>query len=378
MNRLKLFFGIIPLLLTGILAPEIQIPIKKVMANLNVSPQEDGPYVLYKNDKVFVSYVFEKDGAKNTKTDSVALGERNKLSLTVATDIPGKTFAVRLKDKLQNEKSDFRRVSKQLVISDIEGSFGAFRKLLQGNHIIDENFNWTFGDGHLVLTGDFFDRGDRVTEVLWLIYSLEDKAKAAGGYVHFVLGNHEIMNLNGDLRYVHPKYILNASLLNENYMTLYSEQSELGRWLRTKNVIQKVGDVLYVHGGVSAIMNTMELPVAKVNELVRPFYADTSYIYPDAVIDLLYSDLGPFWYRGYYTGSIKATQQTIDSTLLQYRARFIATGHTIIADTISTLFDKKVFNTDVQHYKGHSEALYIEKGKFYRTTVLGEKFLIRE
>jgi len=378
MNRLKLFFGIIPLLLTGILAPEIQIPIKKVMANLNVSPQEDGPYVLYKNDKVFVSYVFEKDGAKNTKTDSVALGERNKLSLTVATDIPGKTFAVRLKDKLQNEKSDFRRVSKQLVISDIEGSFGAFRKLLQGNHIIDENFNWTFGDGHLVLTGDFFDRGDRVTEVLWLIYSLEDKAKAAGGYVHFVLGNHEIMNLNGDLRYVHPKYILNASLLNENYMTLYSEQSELGRWLRTKNVIQKVGDVLYVHGGVSAIMNTMELPVAKVNELVRPFYADTSYIYPDAVIDLLYSDLGPFWYRGYYTGSIKATQQTIDSTLLQFRARFIATGHTIIADTISTLFDKKVFNTDVQHYKGHSEALYIEKGKFYRTTVLGEKFLIRE
>lgn len=378
MNRLKLFFGIIPLLLTGILAPEIQIPIKKTMANLNVYPQEDGPYVLYKNDKVFVSYVFEKDGAKNTKTDSVALGERNKLSLTVATDIPGKTFAVRLKDKLQNEKSDFRRVSKQLVISDIEGSFGAFRKLLQGNHVIDENFNWTFGDGHLVLTGDFFDRGDRVTEVLWLIYSLEDKAKAAGGYVHFVLGNHEIMNLNGDLRYVHPKYILNASLLNENYMTLYSEQSELGRWLRTKNVIQKVGDVLYVHGGVSPIMNTMELPAAKVNELVRPFYADTSYIYPDAIVDLLYSDLGPFWYRGYYTGAIKATQQTIDSTLLQYRARYIATGHTIIADTISTLFEKKVFNTDVQHYKGHSEALYIEKGKFYRTTVLGEKFLIRE
>ncbi|MBL7724132.1 MAG: metallophosphoesterase [Chitinophagaceae bacterium] len=378
MNRIKLVFGIIPLLVTGILAPEIQVPIKKAMTNLNASPQEDGPYVLYKNDKVFVSYVFEKGGIKTTKTDSVVLAERNKLTLTVATDIPGKIFTVRLKDKLQNEKSDFRRVSRQLVISDIEGSFGAFRKLLQGNHVIDENFNWTFGDGHLVLTGDFFDRGDRVTEVLWLIYSLEDKAKAAGGYVHFVLGNHEIMNLNGDLRYVHPKYIYHASLLNENYMTLYSDQSELGRWLRTKNVLQKVGDVLYVHGGVSAIMNTMELPVAKVNELVRPFYADTSYVYPNAVVDLLYSDLGPFWYRGYYTGSIKATQQTIDSTLLQYRARYIATGHTIIADTISTLFDKKVFNTDVQHYKGHSEALYIEKGKFYRTSVLGEKFLIRE
>lgn len=378
MNTIKLVFGIIPLVFTGIMVAEMQVPIKKAMTNLNASPQEDGPYVLYKNDKVFVSYVFEKGGIKTTKTDSVVLAERSKLSLTVATDIPGKIFTVRLKDKLQNEKSDFRKAGRQLAISDIEGSFSAFRKLLQGNRVIDENYNWIFGDGHLVLTGDFFDRGDRVTEVLWLIYSLEDKAKAAGGYVHFVLGNHEIMNLNGDLRYVHPKYFHHASLLNENYMTLYGEQSELGRWLRTKNVIQKVGDVLYVHGGVSAIMNTMELPVAKVNELVRPFYADTSYVYPNAVVDLLYSDLGPFWYRGYYTGSIKATQQTIDSTLHQYRARYIATGHTIIADTISTLFDKKVFNTDVQHYKGHSEALYIEKGKFYRTTVLGEKFLIRE
>lgn len=378
MNTIKLVFGIIPLLFTGIMVAEMQVPIKKAMTNLNASPQEDGPYVLYKNDKVFVSYVFEKGGIKTTKTDSVVLAERSKLSLTVATDIPGKIFTVRLKDKLQNEKSDFRKAGRQLAISDIEGSFSAFRKLLQGNRVIDENYNWIFGDGHLVLTGDFFDRGDRVTEVLWLIYSLEDKAKAAGGYVHFVLGNHEIMNLNGDLRYVHPKYFHHASLLNENYMSLYGEQSELGRWLRTKNVIQKVGDVLYVHGGVSAIMNTMELPVAKVNELVRPFYADTSYVYPNAVVDLLYSDLGPFWYRGYYTGSIKATQQTIDSTLHQYRARYIATGHTIIADTISTLFDKKVFNTDVQHYKGHSEALYIEKGKFYRTTVLGEKFLIRE
>ena len=63
------------------------------------------------------------------------------------------------------------------VVSDIEGEFKAFRQLLQGNNIIDENFNWTFGNGHLVLTGDFVDRGTLVTEVLWLIYSLEEKAK---------------------------------------------------------------------------------------------------------------------------------------------------------------------------------------------------------
>ena len=110
MNTIKLVFGIIPLLFTVIMVPEIQAPVKKAMTNLNASPQEDGPYVLYKNDKVFVSYVFEKGGIKTTKTDSVVLAERNKLSLTVATDIPGKIFTVRLKDKLQNEKSDIHRL----------------------------------------------------------------------------------------------------------------------------------------------------------------------------------------------------------------------------------------------------------------------------
>jgi hypothetical protein len=118
---------------------------------------------------------------------------------------------------------------------------------------MDSAYNWIFGDGHLVLTGDFFDRGDQVTEVLWLIYSLEDKAKAVGGYVHFVLGNHEIMNLSGDLRYLHPKYVQNTVLLNEDYMgSLYGESSEIGRWLRTKNIVEKVGTILFAHAGISA------------------------------------------------------------------------------------------------------------------------------
>ena len=81
------------------------------------------------------------------------------------------------------------------VLSDIEGEFAAFKSLMQGNGIMDQNYKWTFGDGHLVICGDLFDRGNRVTEYLWLLYKLEDEAKAQGGYVHVILGNHDIMNL---------------------------------------------------------------------------------------------------------------------------------------------------------------------------------------
>ena len=73
-----------------------------------------------------------------------------------------------------------------LILSDIEGNFGAFRKLLQANHVIDDNFNLKFEKNDLVLIGDFVDRGTMVTGVLWLIYSLKEKAKAVGGGMYII------------------------------------------------------------------------------------------------------------------------------------------------------------------------------------------------
>ncbi len=337
--------------------------------------QVDGPYVIYKNGKVYINYIKEKDELK-LKVDSYPESEKGKIKLEVATDIEGKTFDLMLKKELQNEKTEFSKVDKMFVISDIEGEFKAFKILLQAHNVIDKDFNWTFGTGHLVLTGDFFDRGSEVTEVLWLIYSLEEKAKETGGHVHFILGNHEIMNLNNDLRYVHPKYMRNAALMNETYLSLYGEKTELGRWLRTKNITEKIGNILFLHGGISDIVNYMELPLNRLNKLARPFYGDTTYKYDDPKVDVLYSDLGPFWYRGYYYGTPKATINQIDSTLSFYKVKHIATGHTVISDTISVLFNGKLINTDVHHSKGKSEALLIENGKFYRATPFGEKFLI--
>jgi Calcineurin-like phosphoesterase len=368
------FYILLPLLLAGFLLPDDNCG--KPAAPVMQQNQYDGPYVLYKNNQVFIKYVFNDSGVKTTRVDTVQLAEKENSLLQVAADEPGKLFTVQLKKELQNEKSEFSQVKKMFIVSDIEGNFKAFRKLLQANGIIDEKYNWTFADGHLVLTGDFFDRGNQVTEVLWLIYSLEEKAKEAGGYVHFVLGNHEIMNMNGDIRYVHAKYIENAALMNENYMTLFSENSELGRWLRTKNVVERIGDILFAHGGISSEVNNIDVSAPKINKLARPFYADSTYKYKDQKVELLYSDYGPFWYRGYYNGNERASQSQVDSTLRLYGVKYIATGHTVIADTISALYNGKLFNTDVHHAKGHSEGLLYENGSFFRVNAIGEKLQI--
>src|SRR5574338_1650299 len=335
--------------------------------------QIDGPYVLYRNDSILVKYVYQNGETAFTKTEGYLLSQKNNIVLHINTDEKGKTFSVQLKPKLSNEKTEFRKASRLFILSDIEGNFAAFRKLLQGNGVINENYDWTFGNGELVLIGDFVDRGSQVTEVLWLIYSLETKAKAAGGYVHYILGNHEIMNMSNDLRYLNPKYLQTTTALNEQYITLYGENSEIGRWLRTKNVIESVGDMLFVHGGISSEMNNVDLDISKINELARPFYADTTYRYPYIETDLIYGDKGPFWYRGYYMGNRIATDDQVDSTLNKFFVRHIVTGHTIMADTVSVWHSGKLFDTDVHHAGGKSEALLVEDKKFYRVNANGEK-----
>lgn len=373
MKKLALF--VFPLLLTGFVIPD-QLLIHHSKPGRMHSVQNDGPYVLYKNNQVYAKYIMDNHGSKLVRTDSMDISQKESLSILVSTDEPGKTFPVQLKKKLQVEKSEYKKVSKQIALSDIEGNFKPLRTLLQANGVIDSNFNWTFGEGHLVLIGDFFDRGNQVTEVLWLIYSLEEKAKDAGGYVHFILGNHEIMNMSGDLRYVQSKYKENALLLGERYVDLYGENSELGRWLRTKNVIEKVGNMLYLHGGVSPDINRMDITIPGINELSRPFYPDSSYQYENKKLATLFGDYGPFWYRGYYKGNPIATPEQIDSTILKFSVRHIVTGHTMVADTVSAWHHDRVFNTDVHHAAGKSEALLIEGDNYYRVNTSGEKFRI--
>ena len=347
--------------------------VKKQAADLAIV---DGPYVLYGNDSVYVNYIEDNSGAKTVKTDGSPTAMKNNITLQVNTDMPGKTFTVQLKQKLSDEKSEYKGIKKMLVISDIEGNFEALRKLLQGNKVIDENFNWTYGKDHLVLVGDFVDRGAMVTEVLWLIYSLEEKAKAAGGYVHFILGNHEIMNMSNENDYVHERYKQHAQLMNKPYMQLFGSNSEIGRWLATKNIIERIGNTLFTHGGVSGYLNNLKISLKELNAITKPFYTDTTYKYSDDRLNLIFSDFGPFWYRNYYKAP-RANIRQIDSTLDIYNVRTISTGHTIIANEIRSLYNGKVINTDVHHAEGHSEALLIDDGKFWRVNAAGEKSEIR-
>jgi hypothetical protein len=151
----------------------------------------DGPYIIDNN-----LYRITSDN----KFESTIIRRRDSLFVKVDNDDNDK-FSFQLKDSLKLENETYNLPDKIIVISDIEGNFDAFSSFLLNNKVIDNNYNWIFGNGHLLLNGDFVDRGKNVTQVLWLIYKLENQADKQGGKVHYILGNHEIMNFQGNANY---------------------------------------------------------------------------------------------------------------------------------------------------------------------------------
>jgi thiol-disulfide isomerase/thioredoxin len=357
------------------------------------SVQNDGPYIIYNGDSV-ATYSLKSSAVHKKVT---AAGKST--PFLVQTDEYEKFFSVTLKNDISTEPAEFSKPEKILAVSDIEGNFDALRKLLQSNGVIDDKYNWTFGKGHLVFNGDIFDRGEQVTECLWLIYSLEEKAKSVGGYVHYILGNHEIMNLSGNHNYVKSKYTSFSQKIGKTYAEMFSTASELGRWLRSKNIMEKIGNLLFVHGGISQEMNQLKLSIARINELARPYYDKDlkDMKMDDPVLSLIYDKrhtVSPFWYRLYYLNkdsstsldkrtlekvtSYKASTGQVEETLKKFGVDHIITGHTLIEPEykLTVHYQGKVINTDTHHASGVSEALLVEGGSYYRVNDKGVKLLL--
>lgn len=92
-----------------------------------------------------------------------------------------------------------------VAIADVHGDATTFRTVLRQAGIIDDQGRWSGGQTTLVQTGDYVDRGTEVRAVLDLLMSLQAEAAAAGGNVIVLLGNHEALNLVGEVRDVAPE-----------------------------------------------------------------------------------------------------------------------------------------------------------------------------
>lgn len=270
-----------------------------------------------------------------------------------------------------------------LVSSDIEGNYEAFVSLLQGNGVIDSDKNWMYNDNHLVLIGDMLDRGDEVLQVLWLIYKLEAEAENHGGGVHYLLGNHEQMNLRSNHKaqntsYVHLDYMRYASALGIPYQDWFSSNAELGRWLRSKNTILAIDRILFVHGGIGSRTAGLQLSLEEINETIRATM-DTNSADMDRVAALLHSAEGPMWYRG--VADQEMPNKKVNKVLRVTDMDRMVIGHTLVDfHDIKPLYDDTVIPIDMHHSETFKEgvisALLINTEGFYQVDNHGRPKLL--
>ena len=276
--------------------------------------------------------------------------------------------------------SSYPSPSRVLAVSDLEGNYDTFVKFLKGNGVIDESGRWSWGDGHLVFNGDIVDRGEHVTELMWLIRKLEQEAAEVGGGVHYILGNHETMVMGGDLRYIHPKYAITTPKFGTTYENLYSQDSEIGRWWRTRNSVEKIGDTLFVHAGYSPELNRLGFSLDQLNGMIRAGLGPPAWPARDELrTQPIWHMNGPLWYRGYFPqyapswGGSPSTDE-ITQILTRHGVKRIVVGHTVVDDVQWLDTEHSLMGIDVKWSDpAEGEGLFIENGQLHRVDMSGTR-----
>lgn len=339
---------------------------QSVQDSLILSEINDGPYVFENDDSYTIKWI------ENGQLDSLQILNKE---ISGDEDFGKYGFLSEILSSPQSSevKTDFRNVKTIALLSDIHGQFELFEKILLNNSIIDNEGNWSFGEGHLVIVGDVFDRGPTVTETLWLILKLEIQAAKAGGAVHYTLGNHDIMIFNRDLRYVHEKYNFTCELMGMDYSALYGKNTLIGKWLRKKPVAMSINNILINHAGISEKIVEHKLSLKDINKLFRERIFDRTKetIREDSLATLLYRSSGPIWFRGYFKDE-NFTGKDLDRILDFYNKNTIFVGHSTKKEILS-FFEGKLYVVDSGiKYGKTGEILFWQNGKFWKADQNGE------
>jgi len=201
-------------------------------------------------------------------------------------------------------------VPRVVAVGDVHGRHHELVLILQGAELVDEELHWTGGADHLVLCGDLIDRGENDRAVLDLVRRLQTEAESAGGRVHALLGNHEVMNLMRDTRYVraggfeafkddeeasdrrrewneyrrkYSRKIKDQQQIEDAFAEAYppgyfgrerafSMGGAYGDWLVSRPAVVKINGTLFLHGGLTP--EAAALGLNAINESVQEALED--------------------------------------------------------------------------------------------------------
>ena len=302
-----------------------------------------------------------------------------------------------------------------VAVADVHGAYDRFVAILRAAGLIDDREHWSGGRAIFVQTGDVVDRGPDSRRALDLLRRMEGEASRAGGRVHALLGNHEVMRMLGDLRYVSSgeyaafRSVESGQVRERHYLAVMTDaarrakdarqefdepafrtaflnrtplgwvemqaafgpKGEYGRWLRKRDTMVKINGIVFVHSGISPAVAA--LGCAKINATVRSqLDALPAALGAKQAADLLASrEDGPLWYRGLTLENESAFASEVEAILRKLNARAIVTGHSTTPDgRLTTRFGGRVIQLDTGMLggtffpAGRAAALEIRGGQF--------------
>lgn len=257
-----------------------------------------------------------------------------------------------------------------VAIGDLHGDLDATRRALRLAGAIDDKDAWVGGNLVVVQTGDAVDRGDDDREILDLIERLKSEASKAGGELLALVGNHEIMNVELDFRYVTRgalsafSDIVPAERVAHAAARLPAEHrgraaaflpgGTYAKMLADRPVVARVGDSIFVHGGV--LPKHVRSGLDEINDGARAWLRGERRTPPK---ELSAAD-GPLWTRTYSAAPGRDECATLSETLTMLNAKRMVMGHTVQKPGINSACDEKAWRIDVglsKYYGGPIEVL---------------------
>lgn len=304
--------------------------------------------------------------------------------------------------------SQWTGVERVVAVGDLHGDYEQFTAVLRSAGVIDGQGNWAGGRTHLVQTGDVVDQGPDSRRIMDLLMSLETQAKAPGGMVHCLNGNHEAMDVYGDLRFISPAGYQEYADPNSSEMVrdqayeqyrkaraayaaakensvgpemtkkewmqqhppgffeqreLFSPDGKYGKWIRSHDTVIRINDVLYSHAGLSAKYAAYSLD--EINRRIRDELTNPENLAGGMVTDLQ----GPLWYRGFSRADAPAGPE-LDQVLQNRGAAREVVGHVDAGAAVTPRYGNRVILIDVglsrlQDNNGVQACLILEGGKMY-------------
>jgi hypothetical protein len=303
-------------------------------------------------------------------------------------------FALVAAPRKAAQQDTFSGVDRFVAVGDVHGGFNELVGILRAADVINARNQWSGGKTHLVQTGDLIDRGPDSRKVNDLVMRLETEARKAGGGVHALLGNHEVMNLTGDLRYTsraefgafatkrsgdvrdrayamlgdparkddpayRQQWDIDHPLGWVEHRVAYGPDERYGRWIRGRNTVVKINDYLFLHGGIGPALSGMT--IRAINERVRAEILQRE-VPKDG---LAAGGGGPLWYRGLARDPEEGLRPHVDALLASLGVAHIVVGHTTTPGAVVPRLDGKILLIDTglsDSYGAHPAALVVRGG----------------